>query len=139
MSMKKILIGGIAGGVAFFLLGWLCYGILFKDLMAAGAGTASGVERTDEEMNLAAIFIGNLMWGFLFSVVFSWSKHDGLMSGLFMGAEVGLLMNAGSDFVMYGTSNLMTLNGALVDILVGTILATLAGGVTGWAMGMIKE
>jgi len=139
MNMKKILIGGISGGVAFFLLGWLCYGILFKDLMAAGAGSAPGVERTDEEMNLAAIFIGNLMWGFLFSVVFSWSKHDGLMSGLFMGAVVGFLMNAGSDFIMYGTSNLMTLNGALTDILVGTILATLAGGVTGWAMGMIKE
>ncbi len=137
--MKKILIGGIAGGVAFFLLGWLCYGILFKDLMAAGAGTATGVERTDEEMNLAAIFIGNLMWGFLFSIVFSWSKHDGLMSGLFMGAVVGLLMNGGSDFIMYGTSNLMTMTGTLIDIAVGTVLSTLAGGVIGWVMGMIKE
>ncbi len=139
MNMKKILIGGIAGGVAFFLLGWLCYGILFKDLMAAGAGTATGVERTDEEMNLAAIFIGNLMWGFLFSIVFSWSKHDGLMSGLFMGAVVGLLMNGGSDFIMYGTSNLMTMTGTLIDIAVGTVLSTLAGGVIGWVMGMIKE
>ena len=139
MNMKKILIGGIAGGVAFFLLGWLCYGILFKDLMAAGAGTATGVERTDEDMNLAAIFIGNLMWGFLFSIVFSWSKHDGLMSGLFMGAVVGLLMNGGSDFIMYGTSNLMTMTGTLIDIAVGTVLSTLAGGVIGWVMGMIKE
>ena len=139
MNMKKILIGGIAGSVAFFLLGWLFYGILFKDLMDAGMGTATGVEKTDEEMSLGIIFLGNLMWGFLFSVVFSWSKHDGLMSGLFMGAVVGLLMNAGNDFIMYGTSNLMTMNGALIDIAVGTVLSTLAGGVIGWVMGMIKE
>lgn len=137
--MKKILIGGIAGGVAFFLLGWLCYGILFKDLMAASMGTATGVEKSDEEMSLGIIFLGNLMWGFLFSIVFSWSKHDGLMSGLFMGAVVGLLMNAGNDFIMYGTSNLMTMNGALIDIAVGTVLSTLAGGIIGWVMGMIKD
>ena len=139
MNMKRVLIGGLAGGVAYFLLGWLCYGILFKDLMAAGAGTATGVYKTNEEMGFVPLIIGNFALGFLLSIVFSWSKHYGLMSGLFMGAVIGILYSVGFDFIMYGTSNLMTLNGALADILIGTINATIAGGVTGLAMGMIKD
>ncbi len=139
MNMKRILIGGLAGGVAYFMLGWLCYGILFTDLMASGAGSATGVYKSDEEMDFISLIIGNFALGFMLSVIFSWSKHYGLMSGLFMGAVIGILYCTGFDFIMYGTSNLMTLNGTLIDILVGTINATLAGGVTGWSMGMVKD
>ena len=33
MNYKKIIIGGIAGGIAYFFLGWLVYGILLANFM----------------------------------------------------------------------------------------------------------
>ncbi len=35
METNKILLGGLAGGVAFFLLGWVIYGILLMDYTMA--------------------------------------------------------------------------------------------------------
>ena len=40
MNLKKLLLGGIAGGIVFFLLGWLIYGKLLMGFMTAHPGLA---------------------------------------------------------------------------------------------------
>ncbi len=32
MNVKNFIVGGIVGGIVDFLLGWLFYGMLFKDI-----------------------------------------------------------------------------------------------------------
>ena len=33
--MKKIILGGLTGGFAYFMLGWLVYGVLLADFSKA--------------------------------------------------------------------------------------------------------
>jgi len=51
MNAKNLLVSGIAGSVAYFLLGWLFYGILFTSLFTTGG-----------EENLLFIYIGCLAY-----------------------------------------------------------------------------
>lgn len=48
MNTKRFLLGGLAGGIAFFLLGYLFYGTLFSDFFSKNAGSATGVSRQME-------------------------------------------------------------------------------------------
>ena len=43
--MKKMLIGTVAGGVTFFLLGGLIYAVILPDFYEANLGSATGVLR----------------------------------------------------------------------------------------------
>ncbi|MEO6132657.1 MAG: hypothetical protein ABIQ02_12475, partial [Saprospiraceae bacterium] len=103
---NKFLVGGLIGGVACFLLGYLIYVLALGDTMAANA--MPGVNKTMEEFNWPFIVLGNLASGFLLSYVMTKSNTSGFGPGATMGAIIGLLVAMGFDFIMYGTSNIMT-------------------------------
>jgi len=47
MNTRKFLIAGISGGIVYFLLGWLIYGMLLNDYMrssVAGVGRGNMAE-----------------------------------------------------------------------------------------------
>ena len=134
MDAKKFLLGTLGGGVAYFLVGFVLYGLVMADFFAANAGTASGV--TKEPPALWALAIGNLLHGALLTYIFGkWAGIRTFSGGLMGGAIVGLLMGGGMDFVMYGTSNLMNMTGLITDIVVFGLMSALAGGVVGWILG----
>ena len=135
MDAKKFAIGTVAGGIAFFLLGWLLYGMLLMNYFEANAGSATGVNR--ESMNMIALFLGNLAMAALLTLVFlRWAGVSTFMGGLKAGALIGLLIALGLDLTMFGTTNIMTLNGMVMDVVVYTIMSAVAGGVIGWLLGM---
>ena len=68
MDIKKWVIGGITGGILYFLLGWLIYGMLLMDFMNNHSGSAGNVSRTEPDMLYLAI--GNLAMGFMLAYVF---------------------------------------------------------------------
>ena len=70
MDIKKLIIGGITGGILYFLLGWLVYGNLLAEFMKAHPGTATGVDRAMADMNWMYLTIGNLLSGFLIAYIF---------------------------------------------------------------------
>lgn len=138
MDAKKFAIGTLAGGVAFFLLGWLLYGMLFMNFFEANAGSATGVNK--ESMNMIALFLGNLAMAALFTLIFlRWANISTFVGGLKGGALIGLLVALGLDLTMFGTTNLMTLNGMVMDVVVYTVMSAVAGGVIGWLLGMGKK
>src|SRR5450759_2816850 len=61
MNTKKFLIGGIVGGVVYFLLGWLVYGHLLTNYFHDHSGNATGVERDMDQMIWWALILGNLL------------------------------------------------------------------------------
>ncbi|WP_163710600.1 hypothetical protein [Mangrovibacterium lignilyticum] len=129
---KKILLSGIAGGVIFFLLGWLFYGMLFADFFENNAGTAIGVYKNDTEISLLLLFIGNLAWGFLLATIFGcWGTIKSAMDGTSKGFILGILMGLGIDLSMYATSNLMNFTAVVVDICIFGIVTAIAGAVVG--------
>ena len=69
MTNNKTLIGGLAGGVAFFLLGWLIYGILLMDYYAANTNQCAMRPMTD--MVMWAMIVSNLAAGLLVATILS--------------------------------------------------------------------
>lgn len=138
MNSKNFLTAGIAGGITYFFLGWLVYGMLLMDLMKDFAGSATGVDRGDD-LIFWAILVGNLASGFLLSYVFTrLGNVNTAAAGAKAGFWLGVLMSAGVDFVMYGTTNLSVLNGVFVDVLVFGVLSAISGAVVAWVAGKAK-
>lgn len=136
MNTTRFLLGGIAGGIAFFLLGYLFYGNLFADFFSKNVGSASGVPRQMDQFVWWALILGNLMFGFILSYVANKSHIRTLGAGLIAGAILGVLFAASFDFTSYGTSNLMTMKGVWADIVILGIMAAISGAVVGLVRGM---
>jgi len=125
METTKLLIGTIVGAITIFLLGWLVYGMLLMDFMASNAGTAVDVNKAEPE--LLHLFIGNLFTGLLYTIILgNWAKASSVAEGFKVGLIVGLLTAAGLDFVMYATTNMMTMTAAAADIVAWGLISGIA-------------
>ncbi|MGN6248463.1 MAG: DUF2177 family protein [Ginsengibacter sp.] len=139
MNTKNFFLGGIAGGAAFFLLGYLFYGTLFSDFFSKNAGSATGVARQMDQFVWWALILGNLLFGFLLSYVENKANIRTLGAGLVAGAILGILFAASYDFTSYGTSNLMTMKSVLADIVILGIMAAISGAIVGLVRGMMGK
>lgn len=127
----KMLIGGVLGGIVYFLLGWLVYGILL-------AGTMEGnCMRAHDAILPLWIFTGNVFTGLMLSYVFSrMTTVNTLGSGAMAGAVIGLLSAIGIDCLMYGTTTVVTEPmHILMDAAITAVLWAIVGGVIGWWLG----
>jgi uncharacterized membrane protein len=136
MDIKKIVTGGITGGIIFFLLGWLIYGILLMDFMKANPGAVSGFDRAAPDMMY--LVAGNLFSGFLMAYIFTKANVNTLINGLITGAVIGLLMAASYDCMSYALTNLMSKKMILADLLAAGAISALTGAVVGLIMGKLK-
>lgn len=138
MNTNKILLGGILGGITFFILGWLIYGIALADYMAAHSNTS--VNRPMEEMIWWAMILSNLISGFLMAFILSWSGTSNFVGGLKIGAIVGLLFGLSIDLSFYAMTTMFSdMNSLFIDIVVYSVMTALASGVIAWAMNMGKK
>ena len=74
MNAKKFLIGGLAGGIIYFFLGYLFYGKLLSDFFHNNGGTATGVNKVMDQIEWWSLILGNVFSGCLLSYVFVKSK-----------------------------------------------------------------
>ena len=125
---KKIVIGGIAGGILFFLLGWLVYGILLMDYMNQHTGLKGNVNRTDADMQMIYILAGSVLQGILLAYVLVRSNVSTLAGGLITGATVGFLISSSVDLTMYGTTYILSKHSILADVIAATAIFAIAGG-----------
>lgn len=137
MNFKKLVMGGIAGGVAFFLLGWIIYGMLLMNFMTSHPGTVGGIERA--EPDFLYLIIGNLAMGFLFACILVKSNVNNLSSGLITGGIVGLLMAVGVDSTMYATTNIISKTAMAADVAAMTVMSAIVGAIIGLIVGMGKK
>jgi hypothetical protein len=138
MKTNKILLGGIAGGVTFFLLGWLVYGVLLMDYTTANYNQCS--MRPMQEMIWWALVLSNLAFGYLLSIVFSWSNTAGIGAGAKVAAIIGLLLSLSIDLSYYAMSSIFSnFTAVIVDIISFTIMSSITGVVVAWVMGIGKK
>jgi uncharacterized membrane protein len=135
MDTKKFVLGTLAGGVAYFLLGFIIYAILMEDFFAAN--TVKGIMKSETEMKYYPMIAGNLAHAALLSFIFlRWASIKSFSGGLQAGAIIGFFMASGFDLITYDTSKIMSIIGTLADIVVYTIMTGLVGGVVGAVLGM---
>ena len=126
--------GGIAGGIAFFLLGWLIYGNLLMGFMTDHPGLAGNVGKS--EPDFLYLIIGNLAMGFLFAYIFVKSGVTSLASGLVTGGIVGLLMGIGVDSTMYATTTVISKTAMAADVAALTVMTAIGGAIIAAVIGM---
>lgn len=133
---SKSIIAAVAGGVVFFILGYLFYAVLFAGFFAQNVGTATNYMKGMEEVNLLAIFLGHLSAGFLLAIVFgTWGNIRTFVGGAKAGAIFGLLISLSWNLIMYGTTNAMNLTATLVDPIIGAVMLAITGGVVAQLLG----
>lgn len=139
MNTKNFLIGGIVGGVVYFLLGYLFYGNLMMQYFKDHPGSATNVDRTMEQFQWWALILGNIVSGFLLAYVFSKSGVASLFSGLITGGILGFLISCSYDLIMFATTNITSKHAMLADVATFTVMSALTGAVVGAIMGMGKS
>lgn len=140
MKTNKILFGGIVAAVAFFLLGWLIYGILLMDFMQSNSDQS--LMKAEEDMVWWAMILSNLASGFLLAIILNWSNAKTCTDGMKIGAIIGLLMAFAIDLSFYSMSNMFySFTPVLVDTLVYGFLWAIAGASAAGVMrlGKTKE
>ena len=132
MTTGKIVLAGLIAGIVAFMFGFLTYGFVMEDFFIANAGSAEGVER-GEDMLMIPLIIGHMAWGLLLAyIIGKVGGIDTFRAGAMVGAVLGFLGTAAVDLISFGTTNLTTLKGTLVNIVVLTVISALIGGIVGW-------
>ena len=132
--MKKMLIGTVAGGVAFFLLGGLIYEVILGGFYRANLGSATGVLR--ELPIWWAMVVSQLGLAAVVTYVFLHANVATASDGLRTGAILGLLLGITMSFDLYSVTNWSNMTVAFVEPFVWAVRTALAGAVIGWTLGM---
>jgi hypothetical protein len=137
MNSQKFIVGGIVGGIVFFLLGWVVYGMLLKDFMAANFSSSM---REDADTIWWALILGQIAAGFLLAYIIGKAGATSAGGGAGIGFIVGLLVCLSYDLTLYGISTTITsLKGLAADVAASAVIGAVAGGAVGWVMGMSKK
>ena len=121
----KILRGTVFGGITFFILGWLVWGVLLMDFMAANSNDCAA--RPDAEMVWWAMIVSNFTLAMLVTLVLKWSGAKSAMDGIKTGAIFGVLMGLSMDLMMYSMTTLYNFTALIVDVIAYTIIVAVLG------------
>ena len=125
MAMK-ILRGTIFGGITYFLVGWLVYGILLMNFFSSGMNQCAN--RPMDEMIWWAMIVSNLAMALLLTLILNWKKASGIVDGLVTGAVFGALFTTMIDFSFWSMSTLYSnISTILVEIVVTAVIYGLVG------------
>src|SRR4051794_32885032 len=136
MNTKKFFIGTLAGGIAFFLVGYLIYGLALSGFFIGHSTAASGSMKQMNEIVWWALILGNFSSAALLSYVFLKLGNIGSFgSGAGTGAAIGFFVTFSMDMIRYATANTLDLTGTIVDVLVGIVMYAIVGGLIGAIIG----
>ena len=129
MKTKNFLIAGIAGGIVDFLLGWLFYGIVFKDTFP---------QPEESSQTMIFIFLGCLTFGLFVSYIYTqWAQISTATTGAKAGAIIGLFIGLFYNFFNLAMGPETTLQLAALDVVIGVVMTTIIGAVIGMVNGKI--
>lgn len=128
MNAKQWVIGTVVGAIVIFGAGWLLFETLLGNYYEANVGSATGLEK--EPPVMWAIAVGAVAYALLIIYAMR-GQAVNMMSGMKVGAVVGLLMWACADFTLFAITNMNNLTITMVDPLVELVHGGIAGAVIG--------
>ena len=127
MSIKRLTVGTIVGGIVLFALGYLIWDYLFVSFFAANQNPAAAA-LTREPLLFWAVTLGALSYALLIALGLEGRTAGAtIVDGLKVGAIVGFLIWFTSDFTLYGIRDTGTLIATIVDPLLEGIRGAIAG------------
>lgn len=130
MKTKTFLIAGLLGGVVYWLLGWLFYGILLADFFP----------QPEESTNtMIFILLGCLTFGFFVSYIFNrWAQISTLATGAKAGAIIGFFTGLFYNFFNLAMNSEMTYEMFAMDFGITIIMTAITGAVIGALNGKLN-
>ncbi len=129
--------GTIFGGITYFLLGWIVWGILLSDFYSANFNQCAN--RPEVEMIWWAMIVSNLFYALLLSMILNWAGAKNALDGLKTGAIFGGLLGLSLDFSFYSMTTMFNnFTGIVVDVLVNTVVAAIIGMVIVLTWGKVR-
>ena len=128
MNVKNFIIGGIVGGIANFLLGWLFYGELFAEHFGGG-----------HPDNMPFITLGCLTFGFFVSFIFSkWAQISTFATGAKAGAVIGFFIGLHANFFVNSTNPTPDYKLIGLDMVIMIVMSVIVGALVGLVNGKMK-
>lgn len=127
MNVKNLIAVTVGGGIVYWLLGWVFYGILFKDIYSS-----------EGEQNMLLLVLGCMTFSFLLSYIFiHWAQISTPFTGLKAGALIGFLYGLSMNLFMYSSMEPHYVNMA-TDTVINAVMAGIAGSVIGFILDKLK-
>jgi hypothetical protein len=140
MDIKKFLVGTLVGGIAFFLVGYLFYGVVLERFFAEHTAASSTSMKTMSDIVWWALVLGNFASGALLTYVFlKWTNISTFKGGFGGAAAIGFFLTLSRDMIRFATEGSFDLTASLGDVVVGTVMTAFAGGIVGAVLGMGKN
>jgi hypothetical protein len=122
----KILRGTIFGGIIYFLVGWLVYGMLLMGYYSESMNTC--MNRPDGEMIMWAMVVSNLLFALLLTLILNWANAKTAFDGLRIGAIFGVLYSLALNLSFLSMSTMFK---SYTIIAVDAIVTSLFFGIVG--------
>ena len=130
MNVKNVSISGLVGGIVNFLLGWVFYGMLFKD----------SFPQPEESTNtMLLIFLGCLTFALFIAYIYTqWAQIKTLATGAKAGAIIGLFL--GLNWNIWAViMNDRTLETLLLDTAITVVMTAITGAAIGMVLGKLDK
>ncbi len=135
MDIKKLLVGGIVGGILYFGLGYLIYGKLLASFFASHPGTVL-IDRAMADIQFLYLGIGNVLGGLLLAFIFLKANVKTAAGGFVTAGVIGALSAASMNCIMYATTNALSKTGMAADVVAATVMTAIVGAIVALVMNM---
>jgi hypothetical protein len=139
--VARILAATVAGGVAFFFLGFVIYGLILDPMVMKPNMNPDAAKLMNETPVWAPLVLANLVSALLLAYIFDkWAGIRTFMGGIQGGAIVFFLI-ALSFQLMFAAFMKLTTNytPAIADVIGSTVMGAIGGGVIGAVLGLMSK
>ena len=121
----KILRGTIFGGISYFLLGWVIYGILLMGFLSTNMNQCAA---RPDEMIWWAIILSNFTAALMLTLFMKWYGAKGIIEGLKIGALFGFLYASTVGLSSWSMTTMYLKFAALIlDVIASTVILAIVG------------
>jgi hypothetical protein len=138
--LTRVLAATVAGGIVFFLLGFIIYGVVLQDaVMKPNMNSFPGL--LYEVPVWIPLILANLVSAFTLAIIFDrWAGIRTFAGGMQLGAVIYFLFSLANQLLAVSMMNL-TKNYApqIADVIGSSIMGAVAGGVIGLILGKMTK
>jgi hypothetical protein len=139
--LSRVLAATVAGGIAFFILGFIIYGLILDPMVMKPNMNPDAAKLMKDPPAWIPLVLANFVSALLLSYIFdTWAGIRTFVGGLRGGAIVYFLMSLSFQLMFAAFMNIATSYvPAVADVIGSTILGALVGGVIGLVLGMMNK
>ena len=130
----RVILAAVVSAVVMMGIGFALFGVLLNDWYAQQ--TLAAKSRINDPPVMWALFLAQLMFSLLLAVIFErYAVIRTFAGGAVAGVWIGFLVFMSFDLAMFAFYKIASLQFALIDGLLSTVMAAINGAVVGFVLG----